>query len=94
MLKHPGKFVHITTSSGFEADVYSDGINFKIKVGEELYDNRFSQGTQFFRVTRSDTFPEPLCSSHTHLGVEEVTDAALIKNLKEAKYAYIEENFV
>jgi hypothetical protein len=83
MLKHPDKFLPVTTASGLTAEV-STGWNgdFRVRQGEEIYINPFLKGHTFFRVAVTD--PAKL---------EEVKSQELLKSLRAVKDSYIKVYF-
>jgi hypothetical protein len=83
MLRHPDKYLPVTTAAGFPAEVSTDWSgDFRIKRGAELYLNPFHLGPRFFRVAVMDVI-------HGPTEVEEVTGRDLLKSLLEAKDSYI-----
>ena len=89
MLKHPNKYLPVTTGSGFQTLV-SSGLNGDFHIKDvstgELYINRFATGLTFFRVTEEDVFDGPRT-------FERVEDKSLIASLRESKYRYVDMYF-
>jgi hypothetical protein len=89
MLKHPDKFLPVTTSRGFQALV-SSGFNgdFRIKDTStgELYFNFFASGLTFLRLIESDV-------TYGSRSFEKIEDRELIRTLREAKYGYVDLYF-
>jgi hypothetical protein len=89
VLKHPDKFMPLTTESGFQALVsagFQGDFRFTDASSGEAYLNRFAEGTRFYKVIVSDLFG--------NRDYELVMDRELIHKLQEAKNKYIELYFV
>jgi hypothetical protein len=89
MLKQPDTFLPITTPSGYQAQV-SAGLNgdflvVDVKTGERFF-NSFKEG-QFRRVAE---YRYPFCPDTL---AERVEDRTLLKNLIQAKNAYVDRYF-
>jgi len=87
MLKHPDRFLPVTTGSGLHALVCAScNGDFQIKLGEDFYINPFHNGHRFFRVTVSEIFMGPL-------EIEEASDRELLRSLIEVKNSYMDLYF-